>query len=41
VRTGYGAELERASPDKLPPAVVVDGLPEMAAWILDLSKRDA
>jgi len=34
VRTGYGAELERQSPDRIPPAVVVDGLPEMAAWIL-------
>jgi len=34
VRTGYGAELERQSPDRVLPAVVVDGLPEMAAWIL-------
>jgi len=34
VRTGYGAELERQSPARIPPAVVVDGLPEMAAWIL-------
>jgi len=34
VRTGYGAELERQSPDRGLPAVVVDGLPEMAAWIL-------
>jgi D,D-heptose 1,7-bisphosphate phosphatase len=34
VRTGYGAELERESPEKLAPAVVVDGLKEMADWIL-------
>jgi D-glycero-D-manno-heptose 1,7-bisphosphate phosphatase len=34
VRTGYGAEFERRSPGRIPPAVVVDGLPEMAAWIL-------
>ena len=34
VRTGYGAELERQSPDRVLPSVVVDGLPEMAAWIL-------
>jgi len=34
VRTGYGAEVERESPDKIPPAAVVDGLPEMAALVL-------
>jgi D-glycero-D-manno-heptose 1,7-bisphosphate phosphatase len=34
VRTGYGAELERKTPDKVAAAAVVDGLPEMAAWIL-------
>jgi D-glycero-D-manno-heptose 1,7-bisphosphate phosphatase len=34
VRTGYGAEVERESPDKIRPAAVVDGLPEMAAFIL-------
>jgi D-glycero-D-manno-heptose 1,7-bisphosphate phosphatase len=34
VRTGYGAELERAEPDKLRRAVVVDDLPAAAAWIL-------
>ncbi len=34
VRTGYGAELERESPEKISAAVVVNGLPEMAAWIL-------
>ena len=39
VRTGYGAELERESPDKLLRAAVVDGLPEMAAWILGPLKR--
>lgn len=34
VRTGYGAELERAEPEKLARAVVVDGLPAAAEWIL-------
>ena len=34
VRTGYGAELEREAPPTLTRAVVVDGLPEVAAWIL-------
>jgi D-glycero-D-manno-heptose 1,7-bisphosphate phosphatase len=34
VRTGYGAELERSSVEKISAAVVVDGLPEMAEWIL-------
>jgi histidinol-phosphate phosphatase family protein len=34
VRTGYGAELERRSPELIGPARVVDGLPEMADWIL-------
>jgi D-glycero-D-manno-heptose 1,7-bisphosphate phosphatase len=34
VRTGYGEELERKSPGQIPPAVVVDGLTEMAEWIL-------
>jgi len=34
VRTGYGAEVERESPEKIRAATVVDGLPEMAAWIL-------
>jgi D-glycero-D-manno-heptose 1,7-bisphosphate phosphatase len=33
VRTGYGAELERASPEKLAAAVVVDDLPAAAHWI--------
>jgi D-glycero-D-manno-heptose 1,7-bisphosphate phosphatase len=36
VRTGYGAELERESPEKISTALVVDGLPEVAAWILNL-----
>jgi D-glycero-D-manno-heptose 1,7-bisphosphate phosphatase len=36
VRTGYGAEVERESPGKISTAVVVDGLPEVAAWILNL-----
>jgi D-glycero-D-manno-heptose 1,7-bisphosphate phosphatase len=35
VRTGYGAELERTSPDKLTVALVVDDLPAAAQWILD------
>jgi D-glycero-D-manno-heptose 1,7-bisphosphate phosphatase len=34
VRTGYGAELERASADKLGAAVVVDDLSAAAQWIL-------
>jgi D-glycero-D-manno-heptose 1,7-bisphosphate phosphatase len=34
VRTGYGAQLERESPAKLPPAAVVDDLPAAAGWIL-------
>ncbi len=34
VRTGYGAELERASPGKLRDAVVVDDLAQAADWIL-------
>jgi len=34
VRTGYGAELERASAGKLAAAVVVDDLPAAAQWIL-------
>jgi len=34
VRTGYGAELERAASGKLAAAVVVDDLPAAAQWIL-------
>jgi D-glycero-D-manno-heptose 1,7-bisphosphate phosphatase len=34
VRTGYGAELERKSPDQLKPAVIVDDLNGAADWIL-------
>jgi histidinol-phosphate phosphatase family domain/HAD-superfamily hydrolase, subfamily IIIA len=34
VRTGYGAELEKKSPEKLARAVVVDGLPAVTDWIL-------
>jgi D,D-heptose 1,7-bisphosphate phosphatase len=34
VRTGYGAELERRSLNKLESAVVVDNLPAAAEWIL-------
>ena len=39
VRTGYGAEVERESRDKISAAAVVDGLPEMAEWILGSLKR--
>lgn len=34
VRTGYGAGVERESPEQITAAVVVDGLPEMAEWIV-------
>jgi D-glycero-D-manno-heptose 1,7-bisphosphate phosphatase len=34
VRTGYGAELERESPQKISRAVVVDDLIKAAEWIL-------
>jgi D-glycero-D-manno-heptose 1,7-bisphosphate phosphatase len=34
VRTGYGAELERASADRLGAAAVVDDLPAAAEWII-------
>jgi D-glycero-D-manno-heptose 1,7-bisphosphate phosphatase len=34
VRTGYGAELERSSGEKLSTAVIVDNLPAAADWIL-------
>ncbi len=34
VRTGYGAEWEKKTPEKLGPAVVVDDLPAAARWIL-------
>jgi D-glycero-D-manno-heptose 1,7-bisphosphate phosphatase len=33
VRTGYGAEVERAEPEKISRAVVVEGLMAMADWI--------
>jgi D-glycero-D-manno-heptose 1,7-bisphosphate phosphatase len=36
VRTGYGAELERAEPDKLTHAVIVDDLNGAAEWILSV-----
>jgi D-glycero-D-manno-heptose 1,7-bisphosphate phosphatase len=35
VRTGYGAELERESPEKITRAVVVDDLNQAADWILN------
>ena len=34
VRTGYGAELERAAPEKLTRAAIVDDLNSAAEWIL-------
>jgi len=34
VRTGYGTELERSSCGRLGAAVIVDGLPAAAEWIL-------
>jgi D-glycero-D-manno-heptose 1,7-bisphosphate phosphatase len=37
VRTGYGAKLEKTSPDKLGPALVVDDLVAAAKYILQLS----
>ena len=37
VRTGYGAELERAEPDKLTRAAIVDDLNGAADWILNCS----
>ena len=39
VRTGYGAELEQDASGKLAQAIIVNGLPEAAAWILDNSLR--
>jgi D-glycero-D-manno-heptose 1,7-bisphosphate phosphatase len=38
VRTGYGAEYERDEPEQISRAVVVNGLTEMADWILSNSK---
>ena len=34
VRTGYGAELERTAKEQLRGAVVLDGLPAVADWVL-------
>jgi D-glycero-D-manno-heptose 1,7-bisphosphate phosphatase len=39
VRTGYGAEVERESPEKISNAMVVDGLTEMAEWILQSNSK--
>jgi D-glycero-D-manno-heptose 1,7-bisphosphate phosphatase len=36
VRTGYGAEIERESPEQISRAVVVDDLSSAADWILSL-----
>lgn len=38
VRTGYGAELERLSPDKVNRAVVVNDLPGAVDWIFQNEK---
>jgi len=35
VRTGYGRKLEQEHPDRLANAVIVDGLPAAAKWILN------
>ena len=37
VRTGYGAQWERNSPDKLAEAIVVDDMPAAVDWILQAS----
>jgi D-glycero-D-manno-heptose 1,7-bisphosphate phosphatase len=37
VRTGYGADIERTTPDKTGSAAVVDGLAAAADWILSQS----
>jgi D-glycero-D-manno-heptose 1,7-bisphosphate phosphatase len=34
VRTGYGAEVEHDEPERIKRAAIVDGLSEMAEWIL-------
>jgi len=39
VRTGYGAKLEAETPATLKRAVIVDGLPEVAEWILGLNAK--
>jgi len=39
VRTGYGAELERESPEKIARAVVVDDLSGAAEWIVNSLNR--
>ena len=39
VRTGYGAELERESPEKISRAVVVDDMNQAAEWILNSLNR--
>ena len=38
VRTGYGAALEQEAPAELTRAVIVDGLPEAADWILNRNR---
>ena len=41
VRTGYGAELERSSPEKLIRAIIVDDLESAAEWLLAQQDRPA
>ncbi len=38
VRTGYGAALEQEAPAELTRAVIVDGLPDAAEWILNRNR---
>jgi D-glycero-D-manno-heptose 1,7-bisphosphate phosphatase len=40
VRTGYGAEVERASAGKFTSAVIVNDLPDATDWILGSLKRE-
>ena len=39
VRTGYGAKAEVEAEAQLKRAVIVDGLPEMAEWILETNSK--
>ena len=40
VRTGYGAELERSSPEKIVSAVIVDNLPAAVEWIVTFREEN-
>jgi D-glycero-D-manno-heptose 1,7-bisphosphate phosphatase len=39
VRTGYGAKLEKTGAEKISSATVVDGLVEMAEWVLSADSK--